>query len=447
MRKILSIAENAVKFGEHLGADEVEAYATSADGKRIDLTNGIETLYTSHTAGLGVRVIIGKKIGFFATSSLAIKDVQGSVEAACCIAKLSKPDKEWLSLPTRYGTVAVKGTFDKEIVDLEPDTLVQGAAQMLDTVSSSDRKLSITRGDVSAETVYTAIANSHGCNLFGQETFASASISTKAEEGGMKGVSSEGQQKRNWKELDCALIAQTAAERASKVVYAKPIAGGKLPVVWCNKLFASILRIMFGGTLSADSVQRGRSPWAGKIGKQIASESFSLVDDGLLEAGLGTREFDDDGIRQQTVKLIDRGTLQGFLYDNYTANKDGHESTGNSSRDYRSFPSPQPNNLILQAGEAKEEELIEDVKKGVYLVETIGAWLSNPISGDLSATAVNAFLIENGELTKPVKGIIISGNFFDILHSKIDLIANDLQNSGSTYSPSVRVNEMMAIGE
>lgn len=447
MRSLLSTAEEAVRFGEYLGASEVEAYVTSIDRKRIVFTKGIETLYASHTAGLGVRVIIGKKIGFFATSSLAIKDVRRSVGMAYNIAKLSEPDKEWLSLPMKSGKTVVEGTFDREIAEIEPDKLVEGVVQMIDAISSGNRRLSITGGDVSAETDETAIANSHGCNLFREGTDASASVSVKAEEGGMKGISSESQQKRSWRELDCSLIAQIAANRASKTIYAKPIARGILPVVWCNKLFASVLRIMFGGTLSAESVQKGRSPWAGKNREHIASENFNLVDDGLLRAGLGTREFDDDGISQQKVTLIDRGVLQGFLYDNYTANKDGHESTGNSSRDYRSPPAPQPNNLILQPGEAKEEELIEDIRKGVYLVETIGAWLSSPISGDLSATATNAFLIENGELTKPVKGIIVSGNFFDILQNKIDLIANEPQNLGSTYSPSVRVNEMTVTGE
>ncbi|MCJ7633278.1 metallopeptidase TldD-related protein, partial [Candidatus Bathyarchaeota archaeon] len=95
----------------------------------------------------------------------------------------------------------------------------------------------------------------------------------------------------------------------------------------------------------------------------------------------------------------------------------------------------------------KIEELVEEVKRGLYLFETIGTWLSNPISGDLSATATNAFLIENGVLTKPVKGVIVSGNFFDILLGKIDVIADDIWNLGSTYSPSIRVSEMMVTGQ
>jgi len=447
LERLLSATSSAVKFGEGLGASEVEAYVTSIDSRRVVLRSRVETLYTSRTDGLGVRVIIGKRIGFFATSSLAVRDVKRSVETAYSIAKVSEPDMEWFSLPVESGKASVEETFDRETAEMEPSTLVDGAAQMIDAVNNGGERLSITRGEVSVARLETVIVNSHNCNSHREETFASASISVKAEEGGLKGVSSEGQQTRSWRSLDCSSIAQMAAERASRVIYAEPVVGGRMPVVWCNKLFAFVLGIMFGGTLSADSVQKGRSPWVGKVGRCIASENFNLVDDGLLRGGLGTREFDDDGIPQRVVTLIDRGFLQGFLYDSYTANKERRESTGNSSRDYRSLPTPSPNNLILQPGRIESGELVEDVGRGLYLVETIGAWLSNPISGDLSATATNAFLIEDGELTKPVKGVIVSGNFFDILRHKIDLVADDVHNLGSTYSPSVRVSEMKVTGE
>ncbi len=441
-----SLAERTVKLGEARGADEVEAYATSSEERRVVIKNQIETLYTTHTGGLGVRVIIGKRSGFFATSSLKTKDIEKAVETACGMARLSEPDKDWHSLPKKTGKTRVEETFDRETAEVEPSALIEGATQMIDVVNSYDRNLSITGAEVGAGRDETAVANSHGCNLWREETFAAASVNVKAEEDGMKGTSGEDQQARNWGKLDFSSVARTASERASKIVHAKPIAGGRMPVVWRNKLFASTLRIMFGGTLSADSVQKGRSPWIGKTDKRVASENFSLLDNGLLRGGLGTREFDDDGVAQREINLIDRGALRSFFYDNYTANKEGRESTGNSSRDYRSLPMPAPNNLLLQPGEAKPEELL-DMRRGLYLVETIGEWLSNPVSGDLSATATNAFLIENGELTEPVKGIIISGNFFEILRGRIDLIADDTDNSGSTYSPSVRISEMTITGE
>ncbi len=442
---LLSVAERAVRLGEALGASEVEAYGVLGEERSVSVAKLIETLYTVGTGGVGVRVLVGKRSGFFATSSLKSKDVERAVEAAYRMAKLSEPDKDWHVLPKKTGKASVEGVFDRETAETEPDALIGGVAEMLDAVAGCGSNLSVTRADVAVGSDETAVVNSHGCSLWREETSAAVSISVKAESGELKGISSEDQQARAWGKLDCGSVAREAAERAEKVMHAKPVAGGKMPVVWDNKLFASILRIMFGETLSADSVQKGRSPWAGRIGETIAAEGFSLLDDGLLRGGLGTREFDDDGVAQRTVSLIEKGTLRSFFYDNYTANKEKRESTGNASRSYRSFPMPSTNNLFLQPGEMRREELL-DVKRGLYVVETIGDWLSNPISGDLSATATNAFLIEDGELTRPVKGVIVSGNFFEILRRGIDL-GDDVDNSGSTYSPSARISEMAVTGE
>ncbi|MFH0748950.1 MAG: TldD/PmbA family protein [Candidatus Bathyarchaeota archaeon] len=443
MKNILSIGEEAIRYGERLGADEVEAYIVFVNRKKIILAGKTWTVHTSSISGLGVRIIVNKKIGLFSTSSLGKRDVTGAVKEAYKIAKVNEPDKDWVSLPTKGGKVKVEQTFDKEIADIEPDRLIIDAKQMINTVRNCSERLTITSGGITVETVETSISNSHKCNLFRKGTFASTNISVKAEEAGKRGISNESHQTRNLETLNCNSVALTAAERAAKVVDAKNIMSGKMPIVWRNKVFASALRTMFGGTLCADSVQKGRSPWINKIGEQIASENFNLVDDGLRKACIRTREFDDEGIPQQRITLLNHGVLQSFLYDTYTAYKDSCMSTGNSSRDYRSLPAPSPNNLILQPGRAKINELVKDVKRGLYLFETIGTWLSNPISGDISTTATNAFLIENGELTRPVKGGIVSGNFFDILLGKIEIIADDICNIGSTYSPSIRVAEMM----
>ena len=149
-----------------------------------------------------------------------------------------------------------------------------------------------------------------------------------AEEAGKKGQSSESQQRRAWKEIEFSELSQKASERALEMTDAKPIGSGRTSVVWRNDVFADVLRIMFGRTLSADSIQKERSPWTGKIGEKIASENVTIHDEGIKDAGMGTREFDDEGYPQQNTPLITRGVLANYLYDNYTANKDGKASTG-----------------------------------------------------------------------------------------------------------------------
>jgi len=245
-----------------------------------------------------------------------------------------------------------------------------------------------------------------------------------------------------WKDLNVQRISQEASERALTAKKARPISSTSIPIIWRNKLFANVLAIMFGGTLSADAVQKKRSPWAGKIGSEIASTSFTLRDEGSVAFGMGTREFDDEGVPQRTISLIEDGILKDYLYDTYTANKEGRESTGNASRSYDSPPRPSPNNLHLSSGTASFSEILKETKNGIYLQELIGLWLSNPVSGYLGATVANGSLIEDGEIARPIKGVLISGNFFDIIRNGMDLIGNDVDHSGGSYSSTVRVTSM-----
>jgi PmbA protein len=194
----------------------------------------------------------------------------------------------------------------------------------------------------------------------------------------------------------------------------------------------------------------------GKVGQVVASEEVSMIDEGRMVGGIGTRQFDDDGTPQTMVPVIEKGRLRGFLYDSYTASKENRQSTGNAHRDvgawaaspnYMKTPSPYPNNLIVKPGDFSREELLNETRTGPYVAETNGEWLSNPISGDLSAAVSSGFLIENGELGKPVKGVIVSANFFDILKGKMNLRADDLDNSGPVYAPTTQVLDMTVAGE
>ncbi|UCE44065.1 MAG: TldD/PmbA family protein, partial [Candidatus Bathyarchaeota archaeon] len=110
-------------------------------------------------------------------------------------------------------------------------------------------------------------------------------------------------------------------------------------------------------------------------------------------------------------------------------------------------PQPSPSNLILKPGETSPEEIIQETRKGIYIEETIGEWLSNPVSGNLNATVTHGYLIENGELAKPVKGVVISGNFYEILKDGIAIIGNDLRNSGQNYSPTVKLSQLTVAGK
>ncbi len=443
---VLSLCEQGVKLGEKLGASEVEVYGILDSVREVDFKDDIESTRAAVFAGLGIRLALGKRLGFYSSSQVTERGIERAVKRALTIAKVVQPDRDWRSFPTTYGKATVADIFDRNIESMTAGTLSEKAVDVMDEVHDFDKRTTITRGSIAVGEERVAISNSYHCELERKSTYASASITVTAEAAGVKGQSSESWQRRAWKEIEFSELSQKASERALAMTKAKPIGSGRTNVVWRNDVFADVLRIMFGRTLSADAIQKERSPWTGKIGETIASENITVLDEGIKGAGMGTREFDDEGYPQQETPLITRGVLTNYLYDNYTANKEGKASTGNASRSYRSIPTPSVNNLVLTPRTATPEELIRDTQRGLYIHEVIGDWLSNPISGDLSATVTNGYLIEKGELTHAVKGVIVSTNFFTLIQDDTTLIADDIENSGSTYAPSFKTQNINIIG-
>jgi PmbA protein len=456
LTKILAAAELAVKIAGKKGFDEAEAFATEMRRRDIVFRNAIEATRNSTTAGISVRGVVGRRIGFFSTSSLERSDIEKAVDESLRIAKANDEDHEWRSLPREYGKANVQKIIDKNIEYATPKALVDEVHVAISTVRQVGSTVYITRGFLLTNVMSNAVANSHGCKLERKETLAVLSLAVRAGTAEKKGVSNEFSVTRQWKALGTRKLAREAAERAVKMKDATHMPNGKLNTVWRNDAFAAIIDAMLTRTITADAVQKNRSPWAGKIGQQVASEAVTIIDEGRMVAGNGTREFDDDGIPQTRTPIIERGVLTSFLYDNYTANKEDRLSTGNAHRDVGTFgaqpnyaksPTPYPNNFIVQAGDATVQEVIEETRNGLYVVSTIGEWLSNPISGDLSATLSSGFLIEHGELTKPVKGAILTSNFFNILKGKMDLRAKDLRSGGTVYAPTTQVTNMTVAGE
>jgi len=456
LSELLSAAERAVKLAMKRGFDEVEVFSTKIIRREIIYRNKIEAAKTNTLAGLSIRGILNKRLGFYSVSSLDHRDVENAIDQAIKIAKANQEDPDWHALPRKYGKTQVKKTIDENIEDLGAKDLVKEVQLAVDTVQAVEPSLAITRGYISTTVHYNAIANSHGCGLERKETGAASWIAVKAGTSEEKGVSHESSQSHFWKGLKTEHIAKTVSERALKMLHAKPIQNGKANTVWRNDAFASIVDTMLAPTIAADAVQNNRSPWVGKLGQMVASENVSIIDEGKMVGGMGTRAFDDDGTPQRQVPVVEKGILRNFLYDTYTANKENRLSTGNAHRDigtfsaaanYTRLPSPYPNNLVVEPNSTDPEEVIRETRNGLYVVETIGEWLSNPIGGDVSATVSSGFLIESGEFGRAVKGVIVTSNFFEMLKGKMDLRANDLEISGSVYAPTTQVLDMTVAGD
>jgi PmbA protein len=446
--EIMELAELAVKKALSMGITEAEAYIQRAKTIRVEFTEEIENFKTAESIGMSLRVALGKKIALYSTSILNESEISEAAARAVKIAKVAPEDPHWENMNKKFSKAPAEGYYDETIGKLDYQEIVETLSSAVNCMKSYDKRVTPTRGFLMTSISNVSIANNYNESCERKETGIGVWMRTKAEEAGIKSTGTEHQQARFWKEIDFEDLADKAAEKAIKFLRAKPISSDKMSVIIRNQVFANIFGVILSGPINADWVQKGRSPLSNKLGTQIASENINIVDDGIMHGGWRTKPFDDEGHPTQRTSVIENGILKNYLYDTYTALKDKIESTGNAQRPYYWInPQPSPNNLILELGEASPEEMIGETKRGIYIEETIGEWLSNPVSGNLNATVTHGYLVESGELTEPIKGVVISGNFYELLKTGIEVVGNDLRNSMQNYSPTVKLTQMTIAGK
>jgi PmbA protein len=205
----------------------------------------------------------------------------------------------------------------------------------------------------------------------------------------------------------------------------------------------SMIGHIFEG-INGDSVYRGASFLAGKLGEKIAGPNVTVVDDGTMPGGFGTSPFDGEGIPTRRTVVIENGVLKSYLLNTYTAKKLGLETTANASRGLAGTPGIGPGNYFLEPGQKSPGQIIADIKDGLYITEFLGHG-ANLVTGDYSRGASGMWIV-NGELAYPVEEITVAGNLKDMFNN-ISEIANDLEFRGSTASPTIRIDGLTVGGE
>jgi PmbA protein len=239
-----------------------------------------------------------------------------------------------------------------------------------------------------------------------------------------------------------AEVGRRAARGALARLGAKRVATCEVPVIFDPRTAPGLIR-QLAGCLTGSAVYRGTTYLAGRLGESIASDRVTLVDDGRVRGGLGSRPFDGEGLPTRRSVLVEKGVLKSWLLDSYSARKLGLASTGSALRGAGGAPAPGPSNLWLEPGTLSAEELIASTPRGLLVTELIGMGF-NPITGDYSRGAAG-FWIEGGELAHPVEEITIASTFPEML-AGIDAVADDLLWLGPVAAPSLRIARMTVAG-
>ena len=226
-------------------------------------------------------------------------------------------------------------------------------------------------------------------------------------------------------EAKAASIARQAAEKAVTMLDARPAPAGAMPVVLANGFGGVLFHEACGHGLEADSIAKGASIYAGKLGQMVAAPIVNAFDDGRLPNGWGSATFDDEGTPTQRTQVIEDGRLCSYLYDRLEARKAGARSTGNGRRQsFRHIPIPRMTTTYIAGGDSSPDDIIATTPHGFYAKSLAGGQVE-PASGAFVFGVAEGYLIESGRVTAPLRGATLIGSGIDIL-SRIDMIAADL---------------------
>lgn len=448
VKELSDLAAKVATMAQRAGADDAEVLIRDGSELTAKVRLGEpELVREAGSRALGLRVFSDRRAAVTYTSDLRTEELERFVAEAVALAELSEPD-ELNTLPDR-------SELASEVPDLE---LYDAEAERLDAGEALRRAIA---GEKAALGHDPRVTNSEGATMsrvLGAVAFASSGGFA----GGYRGsytsfyvepiCDDEGGKKRNgywWtanrylaKLDDPEAVGVEAAKRTLATLGSEKIDTAELPVVFDTEAGRAIVGTVFS-VANGSSFYRKSSYLVGREGTQVASKLVTIEDDPLLPRAPGSRPFDGDGLAVRKNRIIRDGILDTVLCDTYTARKLGRSSTGSAGRGVGGSPGPSTSNLIMRAGDISKDELLRQTERGLYVTGMMGFGF-NPITGDFSRGAAG-FLIENGELTRPVSEVTISANFDDLLQ-RIDLVADDLELRSSTACPTFRVSRMTVAG-
>jgi TldD protein len=441
-------------FAEVFAEDRRVATARLDDGKVEDFVSGRER-------GAGIRVIRGDTTGFAHTADLSETGLRAAAEAAAAAAGDSSAsgDAHEVALTPRATTPTHDVLVLPESVEkIRKAEILERADHAARATSDSIRQVSVSYADARQRVL---VANSDGLLVEDDRVRTRFGVNCVAvgDTGMQTGTEAPGRTVgfEVFDEIDPEEVARIAARRALTMLRARPAPRGKLPVVLKRGAGGVLFHEACGHGLEADLVDKDASVFRGRVGETVASPLVTLVDDGTYAREWGTYSIDDEGALPQRNVLIEEGVLTDYMWDLVRARKHGRPSSGNGRREtYQHLPMVRMTNTFLLAGNDDPEAIIRDTPYGLYCV-ALGGGQVDTATGDFVFGITEAYMIENGELTEPVRAAQLIGNgpetlrLVDAVGSDFDTWAGTCGKDGqgvpvSSGQPTLRVAELTVGG-
>lgn len=430
------------------GFSESEVYYTKGESISISVyEEEIDKYNISKSFGLSFRGIYKDKMGYSFTEIIDEEAIdmliKNAKESAVAIESedeqfIYEGDKEYKSVKT----------YSDKLENIDTAKLIDIALNLeKECKLYSDKVVNVNGCKVSYSTSDYGITNSKGLDLNTKSNLLCAYVVPIVKHENQKYDGTGYIVASSIDEVNEEEIAKQGVKEALSKIGARSIPSKKYKGIIYNEAMVSLLKT-FSSIFSGDSAQKGLSLLKDKEGEIIASELLTIVDDPLLDNGLGSAPFDDEGVATYRKEIISNGKLETLLHNLKTANKDNIKTTGNGFKSsYSSSVGVSPTNLFIQKGEYSLEELMNKLGEGVMITDFAGLHSgANSITGDFSLAA-KGYYIKDGKKQYPIEQITVAGNYFDLIKD-IKAIGDDLNFPMSSFgAPSILVNTLSIAGK
>ena len=427
-------ASYCIDLAKKLGATDSSIVVSNSISETVNFRNKkLDESNRSDNLGIGITTYIGKKKSSISSSNLLNDNLNILIEK-CIESTKNTPEDEYNSLPD-------KDLLAKEVDDLNlyDDTHIKNENKIeylnrLEVSASKDKKIVNTESSFTEDKSNFILANSDGfCKGYKTSSFIASSVTVAKDDKSME-RDYEYTNKCHLKDIiDAEELGRIAAEQTIRKLSPKKIGSEKIAIIFDKRIAKGILST-FASAISSSAISRGTSFLKDKINQKIFSNELNIFDKPDILKGLGSRSFDSEGVKTNTLKLVEQGVLKHYLVDTYNGKKLNLKSNGRCGG---------TSNLYFDNGNISYKDLLNSNSKCLYITETIGHG-SNIVTGDYSVGATG-FLIESGEFKYPINEITIAGNFNDMFQNIT--LANDLEFEYSTNSPTMMIEGMVVAGK
>jgi PmbA protein len=451
---IAEIVDKTLAIAEKKGATQAEVYAIHVRTASMYIDDNIPKIGGLMVeSGIGLKYIIGKKIGF-TSSTLAQETPEDVVERAKSLARVSNEDDKFVSLPEPKSVSGSADRFyDSSTAAADSTILMEKAMEVVNGASCDT--VTVPNGTLRTSSATFHIRNSLGVDAGSRGTITFGFFTAKSDDNGCVGEGVQRCWSREIDTIDFQRLGQMLKEQALSVLKAKPFKEKweDTVAVLTPSEGTEMVYGLVGFAISGENVNKRSSPWVDKMGEKVASENLTIIDNGLSDRGLLSSIVDDEGVPSQKTTLLDKGVLRSYIFDSYNANQLEMQSTGNGIRRIARDLAGRFSSQAVCAGTTMEvkpssrsvDDIISEIKRGIY-VEHFAWPLVDSMSGTFSNEIRNARIIENGELGDPIKYALWVGNLYESIKGDLQ-VSNDPEIHDKRVMPTIAFPNTEIVGQ